>query len=151
MLHVKLLFTHRCRRQNFHPSLLQQWITVCSLSTRRKRLGRQFWILQRLVNSTLAGTVLSLIKTDPYYVKKVSLYRLRNPFHTFGYSTFIPWTIQPRLFNHRDSRNYLTTDYNQQVKSEGLNISFLKCLGLRSSLCLNKILLKHELFNYWLF
>ena len=36
---TKVLFTSHCRRQNFSPSLLQQW----------------FCLLQRLVNSTLVG------------------------------------------------------------------------------------------------
>ena len=42
---AKVLFTHRCRRQNFRPSLLQQWIENCCC----KRLKVAFFQKVRFV------------------------------------------------------------------------------------------------------
>ena len=51
---VKVLFTDRCRRQNFHPSLLR---LVDRLNTvihkTQKTIGQKFCHLQRSMNSTL--------------------------------------------------------------------------------------------------
>ena len=52
---TKVLFTDRCRWQNFRSSLLRL-VNNC-VFTRRKRLGRKFCLLQRSVNSTLGRYV----------------------------------------------------------------------------------------------
>jgi hypothetical protein len=70
-LNNKVLVTSRCRRQNFRPSVLRL-VNNCvqySLSTRRKRLGRKFCLLQRLVNSTLAIKQ-QIFKNEKSHVKK---------------------------------------------------------------------------------
>ena len=51
----KVLFTSRCRRQNFRPSLLHLVDRLYTVIHCCKRLGQKFCLLQRWVNSTLQG------------------------------------------------------------------------------------------------